>query len=396
MNNVFELRGKCTGCAACAVACPSNAILMKKNDKGFFAPTIISDKCVSCGLCKKVCEKETPFSKTPHLANYALQAKNKSLLLESSSGGVASTLSEQYVSKGNYVIGAFFNLQENIVDTKASNRVDEIQIFKTSKYLQSNFYCGLSSAIKIAKKDKTSKFLVFGTPCQIAGAVNVCEFYHVNDQFTFVDFFCHGVPSYLAWEYYLKDKKIDPDILQYVSFRNKKNGWHSCFAMEIKDNKKELFIPSGKDTFYNAFFDNVFLMDSCYKCKFRKGYSKSDIRLGDYWGGRYSSNEDGVSSALVYTNKGLELINDGGFSVLPSGNDLFDAQSTKDYQEEQYREKAFSSLLKNKSLKKAIKQYRKLFSFKVRVKLFGKKTIYTFLPIKLINKLKGKKWKRTK
>lgn len=50
--NNFE---RCCGCAACFNICPQNAISFEKNIKGFMYPKIIKSKCVSCGLCKKVC-----------------------------------------------------------------------------------------------------------------------------------------------------------------------------------------------------------------------------------------------------------------------------------------------------------------------------------------------------
>lgn len=393
MNNIFELNGKCTGCSACSVICPVGAISMEKGEDGFFSPVINSDICINCGVCKKVCIKETPFVKTSYIGTLALQAKDKNILLNSSSGGVAAVISQSYVESGGFVLGSFFNCDTNIVETKATNCLSDLELFKKSKYLQSNFHNGLLSAVRIAKEDKTAKFLIFGTPCQISGAVNVCNFYGIKDQFTFVDFFCHGVPSYLIWDYYLMDKGIDKKTLSYVSFRTKKYGWQSCFAIQIQDSKKNIFISGGKDDFYNSFFDNVFLMESCYSCKYRSGLSMADVRLGDYWGGRFSKNEDGVSSALIFTEKGKNILNNNLLAELPSGDDLFLAQSTNTYSEEKYRELAFRCLDSEKSLKKAIKKYRKKFPIKKRVKLCFKKIATVIFPKKLLNRLKSLKWK---
>lgn len=394
MNNVFELNGECTGCSACSIVCPTGAISMKKNKEGFFAPSINFDLCIKCGICKKVCIKETPFLKTDCISMLALQAKDKNVLLGSSSGGVATTISQSFVLNGGFVLGSFFNYKTNTVETKTTNCLADLELFKKSKYLQSDFHNGLMSAVRIAKEDKTAKFLIFGTPCQINGAVNVCEFYGIKDQFTFVDFFCHGVPSYLIWDYYLSDKGIDKDSLSYVSFRTKKYGWQSCFAIQIKDSKKDIFVSSGKDDFYNSFFDNVFLMKSCYSCKYRSGFSKADARLGDYWGGRYSKNEDGVSSALVFTEKGKKIMNSNLLIELPAGDDILFAQSTNKYTEEQYREFAFRSLDSEKSLKKAINKYRKRFPIIKRFKLWFKKIVTVIFPKKIISKIKSIKWKK--
>ena len=46
---------ECCGCSACYNICPKNAISMKENSEGFLYPFIDEEKCVDCGLCKKVC-----------------------------------------------------------------------------------------------------------------------------------------------------------------------------------------------------------------------------------------------------------------------------------------------------------------------------------------------------
>ncbi len=394
MDNILNLSGECYGCSACAVLCPAKAISMVKNEEGFFQPIVNEKMCLSCGICKKVCDKEKPFfEKTQHIKTLALQSIDIKNLMESSSGGIASSLSKYFVKNGGYVLGAYFDLINNCVETKLTSDTSDLDSFKKSKYLQANFFTGLSKAIKIAKEDKEARFLIFGTPCQINGAYNLCSFYNISDAFIFVEFFCHGVPSYLVWDAYLNDKKILKNELKHVSFRTKKYGWHSCYAMNIIDSKKEIFSRSGKDLFYNAFFDDVFLMKSCYNCKFRKGYSRADLKLGDYWGERFSNNSEGVSVALIFTEKGERIINQIETKKFLSGEDLFFAQSTKDYSEIKLREQAFYYLKKTNSLKKTIKSYRRNFPLKKKIMVFGKKMIYTFFSPNLINKLKKTRWK---
>jgi len=46
---------RCTGCAACANICPTDAIEMKPNYDGFYNPSVDYDKCVNCGKCTEVC-----------------------------------------------------------------------------------------------------------------------------------------------------------------------------------------------------------------------------------------------------------------------------------------------------------------------------------------------------
>lgn len=47
---------KCIACAACAVACPPNAIQMKADvDAGTLTWTINYGRCIFCGRCEEVC-----------------------------------------------------------------------------------------------------------------------------------------------------------------------------------------------------------------------------------------------------------------------------------------------------------------------------------------------------
>lgn len=389
--NVNELRGYCNGCSACAVVCPKQAISIIKNDRGFFESVVDTNKCINCGICNKVCKKNQKDINNPKvIAAMALQSKDINVVKESSSGGVAFEISRYFLEKKYGVVGSFFDLNKNSVVSKLDLNQKDLELFKKSKYLQSNFYEGLKDAVSFARKDKNSKFVVFGTPCQINAAANVCDFYNIANQFILVDFFCHGVPSYKVWEYYLLDNKINNSTLKNVVFRTKDKGWHSCFKMHVQDANKTISKRSSNDDFYNAFFDNVFFMKSCYSCDFRKGFSKADIRLGDYWGKRYIKNNDGVSAAFVYSKKGIQLLKDVNIRVLENADvsDVLKAQSTKDYSEETLNDFALNILADQKSLKRTIKIYRKKFNFKRRVKLGFKRIIGTIFPSSFINFLK--------
>ena len=46
---------KCCGCMACMNICPTRAIGVERNDKGFDQPIIEEEQCTGCGLCEKVC-----------------------------------------------------------------------------------------------------------------------------------------------------------------------------------------------------------------------------------------------------------------------------------------------------------------------------------------------------
>ena len=48
-------RYDCTGCMACLNACPTNAISVSADKKGFYYPLIDNEKCINCNKCKNTC-----------------------------------------------------------------------------------------------------------------------------------------------------------------------------------------------------------------------------------------------------------------------------------------------------------------------------------------------------
>ena len=52
----MNITEKCTGCMACYNACPFNAIEIIQNEKGFYEPHIIEEKCKKCKKYGLPCE----------------------------------------------------------------------------------------------------------------------------------------------------------------------------------------------------------------------------------------------------------------------------------------------------------------------------------------------------
>ena len=59
---------ECCGCAACANACPVDAIRMEEGKEGFVFPKVDLNTCIQCGKCVKTCpvlEIDRPNRKEP-------------------------------------------------------------------------------------------------------------------------------------------------------------------------------------------------------------------------------------------------------------------------------------------------------------------------------------------
>jgi len=129
-----------------------------------------------------------------------------------------------------------------------------------------------------------------------------------------MDFFCHGVPSMNMWKKYTGMVEQKTGTITSASWRNKRNGWHDSWAMDIKgsteDVKTDYFSLMTKgDLFYKFFLGNSCLGKACYdKCKYKYDKSAADIRIGDLWGGKYAQDQDGVSAVLAFTDAGKDVI----------------------------------------------------------------------------------------
>lgn len=192
-----------------------------------------------------------------------------------------------------------------------------------SKYIQSYTVDGFKAI------NRKEKYLVTGTPCQIDSFRRYIQRFHCEDNFVLLDFFCHGVPSMLAWKKYIDWAEKQVGKITYASWRNKWTGWHDSWAMGIDGEKhgekidwhdsysmlireKKSFLESRRsqgDMFYQLFLGNYCLGKQCYEhCKYKYKQSSADIRIGDLWGKTYIDNEDGVSGAVAFTEKGNNIL----------------------------------------------------------------------------------------
>lgn len=63
------------------------------------------------------------------------------------------------------------------------------------------------------------------------------------------------------------------------------------------------------DKFFRLFLGDQCLGRQCYThCKYKYDHSSADIRICDLWGKTYQDNEDGVSGAVAFTQKGAEIL----------------------------------------------------------------------------------------
>lgn len=378
-NNILEkTQYECSGCGACTSVCPKNAVSLKLSNAGFFTADVDADKCINCGLCKNVCTRYDEKIDGVSLYDvplYALQSRDEETVKRCSSGGIANELANQAISQGKKVIGVVYNTNLNQAEHRIAYKTEQLAGFAGSKYLQSNPDKAFRIALNNARNNKEEKYVVFGTPCQIAGFAKSCELFRVRDQFLLVEIFCHGVPSYKLWYEQCNriQKKLKVSHFDSVNFRYKKNDWHS-YCLKVDADGKTFYGKRENTLFWQVFFENVLLGDSCYKCRLRKEMSMADIRLGDYWGRRFQNRQDGVSAVFACNERGKEAIcyleQAEILLNLQAGDaaEMLSAQNMDGYHLQELHDRAMEVLKTQPDVMKAVKTYRSNMSGKQKLK----------------------------
>ena len=272
-------KNDCCGCGACVSVCPVGAVQIKINDFGFYAAAFDLNICIDCGRCGKVCPigiKVDSLLPVNNCNMIAATIKDETVHNTCASGGVAAGLTSYALSSGIKVTGAVYFCETGRVKTVIADNENEAENFRNSKYLQSNS----AQAFREAIEDRQHHYLVIGLPCQIYGLNKVAELTGDSNRFIFVDLFCHGVPSYLVWDSYLKEKGIIDEKDYCVSFRDH-IGKYDEKKMTIRSSSVYVSENRAKCSFYQAFDDNYLMNDCCYRCNLSQLNSMADIRIGD-------------------------------------------------------------------------------------------------------------------
>lgn len=301
----------CCGCNACGDVCAKNAISFVTDGEGFWYPQVNKDLCVDCGLCDKVCpilNKASHISRFEEPIAFAAYTKDEAIRLDSTSGGIHSTLALKMYEKNAYIGGAVYNADHTVSQIVDDNpaRLPEI---RSSKYLQSNAEGVYKEVKKLLKDGKNVLFC--GTPCQIHALYNVVG--KDWDNLYTCDFICRGVNSPKVFLKYMEmlERQFGAKATE-IKFKNKKWGWHN-FSLRVNfENGKEYCKDRWHDLFFIGYLQaGNFTRPSCYECQFKGFPQKADITLADFWGiekvDATMDQDKGTSLVMVNSEKGREL-----------------------------------------------------------------------------------------
>lgn len=285
---------------------------MQSDEWGFKYPSIDTNLCLECGACQKVCPAlQVPIRKQrlDEEVFFAAYHVNKSIRMQSSSGGAFSALATATLQEGGSVCAAAFDEHFKSVRHIFISNESELPKLRTSKYTQSD----MGSCLPEIKKrlSEGNKILFVGTPCQVSGLHLYLKKEYPT--LTTVDILCHGVPSprifqdYMEW---LSHKH--GNVVKNYSFRDKKWSWYH-FNMKADFADGQTYYGTWEeDPFFRGFLNDYYLRECCYRCKFSKHERYSDITLSDFWDyrkkkGGFRDDDKGISMCMCNTDKGLSL-----------------------------------------------------------------------------------------
>lgn len=276
---------------------------MIADNEGFEYPSIDESKCISCGLCKKVCIAENEQVKILPTKALAL-VQNDDVLSKSSSGGAFYTIVEN-CDENTIFYGVDWDNRSSAKHLRAS-KAEAFDRFRKSKYVQSV----IGDSYNDVKNDlKNGLSVVFvGTPCQVAGLK--CFLNKNYDNLLTIDLICHGVPSSKMLESYFLDIEKKNNPVKSIEFRIKKivdGKWNSKFAILTYDNDSKEYIEYDTSAFLRGYDNGLFFRPSCSTCEFACRERISDITIGDFWGGADENTYDvhkGTSLVMLNTEKG--------------------------------------------------------------------------------------------
>lgn len=298
----------CCGCAYCSAICPTNAIKMVPNFKGFYYPKIDMEKCVNCNLCERECIFNNNIASQCTTQSYYLaRIKNEETLLKSTSGGFFTVLSDYFLQQNGIIIGATLDNKFVVKHTLATSKSERDKM-RGSKYVQSNI---LDVYSMIDNNIIDNQILFVGTPCQVSAIVNYVKkkFSKYKNNLITIDIICHGVPSPSLWRDHVSLLPNTNEILN-ITFRSKLEGWHSNLdVVSYKDSS----IITGHDKNINGanvgkmtelFYKHLSFRESCSKCRFTSLDRVGDFTIGDAWGIEKNNKDldDNKGWSIVFTN----------------------------------------------------------------------------------------------
>ena len=264
----------CTGCMACAQACPVQCIEISKDVHGNIFPKIDRSVCVSCGRCQHSCPALSPVSSTYPQTAYAVWSLDDTDRKSSASGGAASVFYQTALSMGYWICGTEYVQDFHVIHT-VTRDVRQIARYKQSKYVFSETDDSYRQILNLLKQGE--KVLFISLPCKVAGLLRFLG--KPFENLLTVDIVCHGTPSHDQLYHHITE------VLQGKQADHLKFRQDNTFCFDLQKQDCSVYHKIGQqDTYLAAFLAGLNYRDSCYQCSYAKQERISDLTICDFWG----------------------------------------------------------------------------------------------------------------
>lgn len=302
-------KSQCCGCEGCYNVCPTGAIEMMPDEKGFLYPVCDYDKCIHCNRCVQVCPQLGSIKQQEEAPQvYAGFCNDSETVSSSSSGGFFTRIASIYerLHPDADIVAVVWSDDYHMTYHRFG-KIGDLEAFKKSKYIQSR-KGDIFKQIKLRLQE--GKYILFvGCPCEVAGLTKFLGKEYNN--LTTIDLVCQGPTSPKVMQEYITDlEKSHKGKISDVNLRF--NGGKTWIPQWIK-----IRFENGK-IYKRVFYETnlgiaVHFMqrEACYSCQWNGNRRQSDITLGDFHGCDPKAvyyNADGTSIVIANTKKGQSLI----------------------------------------------------------------------------------------
>lgn len=251
---------------------------------------------------------------TKVFSGYFKDPKN---LQDSTSGGAATALAEEFIRHGGVVFGTAYTSDFYGAEYVRIDHVEDLNRIKGSKYITNSNKIRVGNQLKSVfevvgeELQKSREVLFIGLGCGVAALKKYIELQKIEDKYLYtIDLICHGPMFDEIQKKFIQqlEDKYHSKVCSFSS-RYKKHGWTPPYIHVVFENGKVYDRRLYESDYGYAF--KVYSRESCFACQFKGKNHPADITLGDHWGLREVDdgfNRNGVSVLISHTAKGDSMI----------------------------------------------------------------------------------------
>ena len=324
-NNISEIckDNLCISCGLCTTICQMDAISYIRK-RGMYVPSI-SDKCINCGKCLRVCPGKgcdypelwkackTKIPDNPWIGNFldafSVKTKNKKTLMNSTSGGVVTSLVQMLLNLGIYD-SAFlvegYNY-EKAISTVRKTKLDDLIDTGKSRYIPIMH----TKSVEYIINNPGERVILVGTSCFFEAFLRIVDLLKLDrNNYFLIGLFCDRTMNYNVFLYFKlfnSEKKLNK-----LYFRTKEpNGWPGDVRLIYEDGTDQVLSRRERMK-----VKDYFVPERCLYC-LDKLNQFADISIGDnYIKGQ--EDKEGSSIVIVRSKNAGDYLSEELFEIKPA------------------------------------------------------------------------------